>query len=321
MKRHVIALALGLIALFGREAEAAYPDKPVRIIVPYAAGGTSDILARLVGAKLTERLGQQFIVENRSGAGGNIGTGAAAASDPNGYTLLLGTINTHGINPSLYKDLTFDPVKDFAPITLIAFTPNVLSVHPSVNAKTLAEVIALAKAKPGALSFGSTSPGGSPHMSGELLKMMTGIDITHVPYRGGGPMLNDLIGGHIPLAFDNLPSSIGQIRAGAIRPIAVTSSKRWPTAPDIPTFAESGVDGYEVSAWFGLFAPGKTSPDIVSLLHKHISEILQLPDIRERLVGIGAEPVGNSPGEFATLITQEVEKWRKVVAATGAKIE
>jgi tripartite-type tricarboxylate transporter receptor subunit TctC len=308
-------VAAALLALAGG-ARAAYPDKPVRIVVPYPAGGTTDIIARIVGTRLSERLGQPFVVDNRSGAGGNIGTQAAATAAPDGSTLLLASI-AQAINTTIYKKLPFDFVHDFAPITLIATTPNVLSVNPGVPAKTLQELLALVRADPGKYNFGSTSLGGSPHMSGELLKVMASIDIVHIPYRGAAPMLTDLIGGQIQLAFDNLPSSIGHIRSGAIRAIAVTSAQRSASAPEIPTIGESGVPGYEVSGWFGLLAPAKTPPAVVELLHKTVIDAIAESATRTKLLDVGAEPVGNSPAEYAAVIKAEVQKWAKVVAATG----
>ena len=226
-----IALSLILLA----SAVAGYPNRIVKIIVPYPPGGTTDILARLIGAQLEKRLGRAFVIENRGGASGNIGTAAVAQSAPDGYTLVMGTINTHGINASLFNNLPYDVEKDCAPITVVASTPNVLMVHPSLGVDTVAELIALTRDKPGDLSFGSTSTGGSPHMSGELFKMVTKTDIRHIPYKGGGPMPNDLIGGHIKMAFDNLPSAIGHIRAGKVRALAVATPKRWPGLPEVPT--------------------------------------------------------------------------------------
>jgi tripartite-type tricarboxylate transporter receptor subunit TctC len=319
-------LYLGLVlwlamTVTGPATAADYPTKPVRIVVPFPPGGTTDVLARIVASGLTERLGQQFIVDNRPGASGAIGTSMVAQAQPDGYTLVFATINTHGINASLFPNLPYDPIKDFAPVTIVANTPNVLMVHPSVPAKNVAEVIALAKAEPGKLNFGSTSLGGSPHMSGELFKMMAQIDIVHVPYKGGGPMLTDLIGGHIQMAFDNLPSSMGHIRAGDVRAIAVTTAERLPSAPEIPTMRESGLPDYEVAAWFGLLAPAGTPPEVVTRLNQSIGEILHSPEGGKRLADLGAEPVGNTPEEVAGVIAYEVDRWRKVVQATGVKVD
>ncbi len=310
-----LTLAVALPAL------AEFPDRPIRIVVPYPPGGTSDLLARAVAPRLGERLKQTVVIENRAGAGGVIGSQVVAKSPADGYTLLLGTIATHGILPVLQKPAPYDAVKDFAPVTLLASTPNVLVVNPSAPVRNLAELLALARAKPGSVNFGSTSLGGSPHMSGELLKTMAQVDIVHVPYKGGGPMLIDLMGGQIPVGFDNLPSSMNHIRAGKIRALAVTTAKRWPGAPEIPTMAEAGVPGYEASAWFGLLAPASTPKPIVELLQRHVAAILRQPEVEKTLLEQGAEPVGNTPDEFARLIAAELQKWDKVVAATGVKLE
>ncbi len=314
----LLAVALACAAL---PALAAYPEKPVKIIVPYPPAGTTDILARLIAQRLSERLKQSFVIENRAGAGGAIGSVAVAKSPADGYTLLMGTVNSHGINSALFKTLPYDAVKDFTPITIVGSTPNVLAVHPSVRAKSLAELLALARAKPGSLNFGSTSLGGSPHMSGELLKSMTGVDIAHIPYKGAGPMLIDLIGGQVQMGFDNLPSSIGHIRSGKIRAIAVTTAKRFPGTPEIPTMAESGVPGYEVSAWFGLLAPAGTPKPVIDALYGNIADILKQAEVVKQQFDLGAEPGGNTPEAYARQIAADVEKWKKVVAATGVKAE
>lgn len=321
MRIRIAALAAFATLACNAAAQAPYPEKPVRIIVPYPAAGTSDILARVVAPHLQKKLGQPFIVDNRGGASGAIGTVAVAKSPADGHTLLLGTINTHGINSALQKNLAYDAVKDFAPVTVIAYTPNVLSVHPSVPAKNLAELLALVRANPGKYNFGSTSIAGSPHMSGELLKAMAKVDIQHVPYKGAGPMLNDLVGGQIPMGFDNLPSSINFIKSGRIRAIALTTLKRWPGTPDIPTMAESGLPGYEVSGWFGLLAPAGTPRAVIDLLHRTVAEIVKQPDVSKQLFDLGSEPGGNPPEAFARDIVADVEKWKKVAAQTGARAE
>ena len=317
----VVSLLAAALSCAALPALAEYPDKPVKIIVPYPPAGTTDILARMIAQRLSERMKQPFVIENRPGAGGAIGSVAVAKSPADGYTLLMATVNSHGINSALFKNLPYDAVKDFAPITIVGSTPNVLMVNPSVPAKTLAELLALARAKPGGLNFGSTSQGGSPHMSGELLKSMTGVDIAHIPYKGAGPMLIDLIGGQVQLGFDNLPSSIGHIRSGKLRAIAVTTAKRFPGAPEIPTMAESGVPGYEVSAWFGLLAPAGTPKPVIDALYTNIAAILKRPEVVKQLFDLGAEPGGNTPEAYARQIAADVEKWKKVVAATGVKAE
>jgi tripartite-type tricarboxylate transporter receptor subunit TctC len=323
MKRQFASLALAACALAAASGPsfAQYPVKPVRIIVPYPPGGTTDILARLVATRLTDKLGQTFVVENRPGAAGAIGSQAVAKSAPDGYTLVMGTVSSHGINSALYKALPYDPVKDFAPVTNVASTPNVITVNPGLPVTNLGELLKLAKEKPGKLNFGSTSPGGSPHMSAELLKMMTGVDLVHVPYKGAGPMLADLIGGQVQVGFDNLPSSMSHIRSGKVRAIAVTTPSRWPGAPEIPTVAESGVAGYEVSGWFGLLAPAGTPKPVVDVLYAALSEVLKQPDVQKQMLELGAAPVGNPPDAFGRQIASEVEKWKKVVATTGVKAE
>ena len=313
-----LCLAAGSAAVF---AQAAYPNKPVRIIVPYPAGGTTDIIARIAANQLTERLKQSFIVENKAGASGAIGSQAVAQAAPDGYTLVMATASSHGINSALQKSLPYDAVKDFAPITVVANTPNIIVANPSVPVKTLQDLIALAKKEPGKINFGSTSAGGSPHMSAELLKMMAGIDMTHVPYKGAAPMLTDLIGGQVQIGFDNLPSTIGFVKSGKVRALAVTTAKRWPGAPDIPTVAESGVPGYEVSGWFGLLAPAGTPKEILDKIQTTISEAVKTPAVAKQLNDLGAEPVANKPEVFAQEIKDDVEKWRKVVKTTGVKLE
>lgn len=320
-RRAMIAAATAALALPGVARAQAYPARPVRIVVPYPPGGTTDILARLIAARLTDALKQSFVVENRAGASGAIGSQAVAKAPPDGYTLLMGTLSSHGINSALNRSLPYDPVRDFAAVTIVASTPNVIAVHPGVPVKTLAELVALAKANPGKVTFGSTSSGGSPHMSAELLKMLTKIDMIHVPYKGAGPMLSDLMGGQIQVGFDNLPSTIGHIRSGKLRGIAVTTAGRWPGAPEIPTVAESGVPGYEVSGWFGLFAPAGTPPAIVSTLHRTIAATLKQPDFAKQLFELGAEPVGNTPEAFGRQVEAEVKKWGGVVEAAGIKPE
>jgi len=323
-RRSALFLCTAAALLAGAPAIAqtpAYPAKPARIVVPYPPGGTTDLLARLVAAKLGEKLGHNFTVDNRAGASGAIGSQLVAKSPPDGYTLVMATISSHGINSALNKALPYDPVADFAPITVVASTPNVITVNPDMAAKTLPELLAMARTKPGALSFGSTSTGGSPHMSVELLKMMAGVNMVHIPYKGGGPMLTDLIGNQIPVGVDNLPSSMAHIRSGKIRALAVTTARRWPGAPEIPTVAEAGVTGYEASAWFGLLAPAGTPKPIVDLLHRTVAEIVRRPEVAQQMLDMGAEPVANTPEAFGRQIAGEIDKWKKVAAATGVKVD
>lgn len=298
-----------------------YPNKPVRMVVPFPPGGTTDILARAVGQKLSEAWGQQVVIDNRPGAGGNIGTDLVAKAPADGYTLLMGTVGTQAINASLYAKLPFDPVKDFAPVTLVASVPNVLVVNKTIPSNSVKELIALAKSKPGQLNFASSGNGTSIHLAGELFKSMTGISMTHIPYKGSAPALTDLIGGQTNMMFDNLPSSMQHIKSGTLRALAVTSAKRSPALPDVPTVAESGVPGFEASSWFGVLAPAGTPKEIVAKINADIVKALAAPDIKERLSGQGAEPVGNSPEQFAAYIKTEIVKWAKVVKDSGAKIE
>jgi tripartite-type tricarboxylate transporter receptor subunit TctC len=316
-----LALAIALPGIAVQAHAQAYPSQPIKIIVPFTAGGTTDILARTIGQKLSEAWRQPVIVENRPGAGGNIGADVVAKAKPDGYTILMGTIGTQSINASLYAKMPYDAAKDFAPITLVAMVPNVLVVHPAVNARTVGELVALAKAKPGELNFASSSTGGSPHLSGEMFKQMTGANIVHVPYKGSAPAITDLLGGQVSLMFDNLPSALPQVKAGKLRALGVTSARRSQAAPDIPTIAESGVPGYEVDSWFGILAPAATPKEIVSKLNVEIVRILKIPEVRERLLEQGAEPVGDTPEHFAEHIRRETAKWARVVKASGAKAD
>ena len=299
----------------------AYPSKPIRFVVPYPPGGPLDTVARLLGAKVGESIGQPVVVDNKPGAGGNIGADIVAKSPADGYTILMGAVATHAINPTLYKSIPYDPVKDFAPVTQVASTPNVLVVHPSVPASNVREFIAYAKAHPGALNFGSGSTGSAGHLAGELFKSMAGVQMVHVPYKGAAPAMQDLIGGQIQLMFDNLASSLGQIRAGKVRALAVTTLRRSSLAPDLPTIAESGLPGFDISTWFGVFAPGGTPRPVVQRLHDEFVRALRAPEVQARLKTMGAEPVGNTPQEFAAYIRSESEKYAKVIKASGAKVD
>jgi tripartite-type tricarboxylate transporter receptor subunit TctC len=315
------AVAAAALLLPVLAAAQDYPSRAIRLVVPYPAGGTTDILARLAAVQLGERLKQPVVVDNRAGASGAIGSAEVARAAPDGYTLLMATASSHGINSALYKKLPYDAVKDFAPVTMLASTPNIIVVNPSVPAKNLKELIALAKAQPGKLNFGSTSLGGSPHMSAELLKMQAGIDIVHVPYKGAAPMLADLLGGQVQIGFDNLPSTINFVNTGKVRAIAVTTPQRWPGAPDIPTVAESGLPGYEVSGWFGLLAPAGTPRPILDTLQQALAAAVAQPDVAKRMLELGAQPIANTPEAFARQIPQEVKKWQDVVKATGVSVE
>ena len=322
------AAALALLATNAVQAQDHWPSKPVKIVVPFAAGGTTDILARAMAPELSKAFGQQFIVDNRSGAGGNVGAEIVARSAPDGYTLLMGTVGTHGINRALYSKLPYDPIKDFAPITLVAAVPNVMEMN-AAKAKELgihnvADFIKYAKANPGKLNMASSGSGTSIHLAGELFKTMTGTYMIHIPYRGSGPALLDMVGGNADVMFDNLPSSMQQIKGGKLTALAVTSAKRSPALPDVPTVEEAGgpaLKGYEASSWFGLLAPAGTSPEIVSRIQQAVAKSLTAPDIKAKLEAQGAVPSGNTPAEFARLIDSEHAKWAKVVKASGAKVD
>jgi len=311
---------VGLTALHV-SAQTTFGDRPIRIVVPYPAGGTTDLLARAVGPRLGERIGRTVVIENKPGAGGVIGAAQVAKSPPDGHTLIFASIASHGIIPALQVPPPYDPIADFAPISLVASTPNVLLANVDLPAQNVKELIALAQAKPGTINFGSTSHGGSPHMSGELFKTLAGIDIVHVPYKGGSPMLIDLMGGQIAIGFDNLPSSMAYIRAGKVRALAVTTTTRWPGAPEIPTMIEAGVSGYDVSAWFGLLAPAGTPKPLIDELSRHLIAVLRSPELEKQFFELGAQPVGDTPAEFARFIAEESAKWSKVARTNNIKLE
>jgi len=317
------ALIAGVVlALHGAAAGAqTWPTKPIKYIVPFAAGGTTDILARTIAEKLTVALGQPVIVENKPGAGGGLGADLTAKSPPDGYTIMGGTISTHAINATLYGNLPYDPVKDFIPITLIARVPNMLVINNDIPAKNVAELIALMKAKPGNWNFASSGNGTSQHLSGELFKGMAGVEMQHVPYKGSPPALQDVMGGQVSMTFDNITTAWVLAKAGKLRALAVTTAKRSPVAPEVPTLAESGLPGYEIGSWQGVFAPAGTPPNIIRRLNTEIVKILNLPDVKEKLLALGAEPVGNSSEEFTAFVKTEVVKWGDVVKKSGAKVD
>jgi tripartite-type tricarboxylate transporter receptor subunit TctC len=317
----VAAFAVTAVAVPAHAQAPAYPTKPIRLVVPFPPGGATDLLARDVGQKLTEAWGQSVVVDNRPGAGGNIGTELVAKAAPDGYTLEMGTVGTHAINASLYAKLPYDHVKDFVPVILVAGVPNVLVVNPSVPANTVAELIAYAKANPGKLNFASSGAGTSIHLSGELFKVMAGVQMTHIPYKGSAPAVQDLIGGQVQLMFDNLPPSLPQIKAGKLRALAVTSAARAPALPDVPTLAESGLPGFEASSWFGVLAPAGTPPAIVAKLNAEIAKWLATPEAKEKLSKQGANAAGGTPEDFAKHIAVETAKWAKVVKESGAKVD
>jgi tripartite-type tricarboxylate transporter receptor subunit TctC len=298
-----------------------YPAKPITIVVPFAAGGTTDILARVIGLALNRELGQTVIVDNRAGAGGNIGAALAAKAPADGYTLFMGTVGTHAINQGLYKKLPYDPIKDFAPLSRVAMVPNVLVANPGKPYKNVKELIAYAKAHPGKVNFGSSGSGSSIHLSGELFNALAKVEMVHVPYKGSAPAVTDLVGGQIDVMFDNLPSAIQHVRSGRLRPLAVTTAKRSPELPDVPTIAEAGVPGYEATSWFGMFAPANTPAPVVARLNGALLKVLADPEVKKKLAEQGAEPYSEKPEQFAEFIRKETAKWSKVVKDSGASAD
>lgn len=314
--------ALAFAAAAPQTATAqAYPTKPIRLIVPYAAGGATDIIARAAGQELAKDLGQPVVVENRPGAGGNVGAEQVARAAPDGYTMLMSANSLHAITPFLYTKLAYDPNKDLTPVIIFAEFANVLVVHPAVQAKSVKELIDLAKARPGKLTCASSGSGSTIHMSCEMFKQMLGLDIVHIPYKGSGPAITDLIGGHVDLMFDNIPSAITHVRAEKLRPLATTGAKRSPVLPDLPTVQEAGVQGYESSAWFGLVMPAGTPKEIVDRMNKAGQTTIKSEDFQKRMKQLGYEIVGGSPQDMAKNIQSELERWGPVVKASGAKVD
>jgi tripartite-type tricarboxylate transporter receptor subunit TctC len=311
---------LALMQAIGTADAQTYPSKPIRMVVPFPAGGGIDTVARILAPKLSEGLGQPVVVDNRVGASGTVGTEAVAKSAPDGHTLLA-TFASHAQNASLYSKLGYDTVRDFAPITLIATVPNILVVNPSLPVKTVKDLIALAKKHPGEILYASIGNGTPAHLSAELFNSMAGIKMTHVPYKGAAPSIIALISGETQLTFTTVLVAMPHVKSGRLRALGVASLKRAAVMPDVPTIDEAGVRGYESNAWYGLLAPAKTPPAIVEQLHRETIRVLQLPDVRDNLKGQGADPVGDTPREFAAIITEEIEKWRKVVQATGTKAD
>jgi len=311
-----------LLALSGLCAAAdGYPSRPVRLIAPFSAGGGVDIVARYLALKLTEKWGQQVVVDNRTGATGIIGTEIAAHSPPDGYTLILGNAATHAVNVSLFKKLPYDAVKDFAPVTLIGRVPEMLVVHPALSAASVRELIALAKAKPGELTFGSAGAGSPPHLAGELFQFLAKVKLVHVPYKGSAPALADLIGGQISMYFSNILSAVPFVKSGRLRGLGVTSQQRSVVAPEIPTIAESGLPGYEDYNWYGILAPKGTPKAIVTQLHADIVAVVRGRDMEERLTKDGAEVIASTPDEFARFIREEIDRYARIVKASGLRAE
>ncbi len=322
MKRRSILVALGIFAVTPalNAVAQSYPTKPIRMIVAYPPGGGTDIVGRMMAQKLTESLGQTVVIDNRGGAAGGIGTEIAAKSLPDGYTILMGNVAPNAINVSLYAKLGYDPVKDFEPVSLVASTPNILVVHPSLAVKTVPDLIALAKSKPGTLNYPSAGIGSSSHLAGELFDNLAGVKMVHVPYKGGGPAITDLLGGQMQLMFATMPAAMPHVRAGKLRAVAVTSPKRSQAMPELPTIGET-LKGYDASTWYGVLAPARTGRPVVTRLHDEIVKVLAVVETRDRLVAQGFEPVGSSPAEFAAYIKSEIAKWARVIKAAGIKAE
>lgn len=294
-----------------------YPAKPIRLVVPTTPGGSVDTLARTIGPKLSERWGQQVVVDNRSGAGGTIAAEFTAKSPPDGYTVMLGTIASLGTNVSLQKKLPYDPVKDFAPVTLVATQNLVLTVHPSLPAKNVRELVKFAKSRPGQLTFASAGNGTGSHLSGELFKLLAGVDMLHIPYKGVAPALVDVISGQVSMSFPSILTSLAQVNSGRLRALAITGANRSSALPEVPTMREAGIKDYESATWYGIVAPAATPPEIVNKLSAEVAAIVRQPDTRERIARDGADPVGNTPQEFGRFMQSEIEKWRKVIRAAG----
>ncbi|SOZ08643.1 Bug family tripartite tricarboxylate transporter substrate binding protein [Cupriavidus taiwanensis] len=322
MKTIAHALAATCLTLATSVALAGpYPDKPIRMVVPFPPGGTTDLLGRVLATRLSETLGQQVVVDNRPGAGGTIGSDLVAKSPADGYTLMFGTVGTQSINATLYKKLPFDPQKDFSPVALFAGVPNILVVNPNVPARNVRELVSYAKANPGKLNMGSAGNGTTNHLSGELFKSMAGVQVVHVPYKGSGPAMADLLANQVQLMFDNLPGSLPHVKAGRLRALAVTSATRSPALPDVPTMAEAGIAGYEADVWFGVVGPRGLPPEVSSRLSQEITRIAQDKAMRDKLVQAGDAPLTSTPEQFSVLIRRDTDKWAKLVQASGASVD
>jgi len=315
--------AIALVAVFGfvnaLSAQAQqYPAKPIRLIVPFVAGGSADVLSRVLAQRLNQQYGQQVVVENRPGSGGHVGAEAAARAAPDGYTIVFGTIGIHAAY-TIYSKLNYDPSRDLQPVSMYADVPNILVVHPSVPVKNVKEFIALAKSNPGRLNFGTAGSGSSTHMAGEWFKLYTGVNLTHVPYKGSAQAMQDLLGGQIELMFENLPTAIAQVRAGKIRSLGMTSRERSPSMPEVPTLAETGVPGFEATAWFTIAAPAKVPADIIRKLNVDMNAFLKAPEMQQRWIDMGVVPLGGSPADAEKFFVVEREKWGKVIKAAGIR--
>ena len=321
LSRRVIVTAVALLAAAGNAWAQAWPTKPIRLIVPFPAGGSTDVVARLIAEKISPALGQPVVVDNRAGGGGTAGSDQAAKSTADGYTLLMGTSSTHAIAPSLYPKLNYDPVKDFAPITLLGTATILMVVHPSVPAKTVAEFVALAKSKPGQWMYGSTGNGSVSHLTAEYFKSSAGVDMQHIPYKGDSPMTLDLVAGRVQLAFGTAVAFLPHVQSGKLNALAVTDAKPSPVAPQLPTVAASGLPGFEALQWFGLFAPAGTPREVVSRVHAEVGKALQLPEVQDKLQGLGMQVAGSGPDTFAGFMLAEAGKWSKIVKQSGAKVD
>ena len=321
--RRVATIAVGVLLAGAASAQDKYPSKPIRLIVSFAVGGPTDIVARIMGAKMSELLGQQIVVDNRPGAGGNLGADVVAKAAPDGYTLLMATVSTHAINPGLYKKMPYDPVKDFEPVAQVGVTPAMLVAHPSVPAKDAKELVTLLKANPGKYSYGSSGLGSILHLCGEQFKTMAGgVDMTHVPYRGSGPMMNDLVSGQVPLAFDGTPTALPQVKSGALKALGAGMSARARALPDLPTLDEQGFKGFECYTWNAIFAPAKTPAPIVQQLAGAINKSLEDQAVFKRLEDAGIDPTpGSSPEKLAAFVKAELAKWAPIIKASGAQLD
>jgi len=317
----VLALCGAVLCIdVGTALAQSYPSKPIRLIVPWTAGGATDIFARIIGQKLTEGWGQQVVVDNRPGASGIIGFEIAARAVPDGYTILLAA-QPFTVNTSLFSKLPYDVVKDFAPVTLMAYTTNILVVHPAVPAESVSELITLAKSKPGQLNFASMGSATTGHLLGEMFKIMAGVDMVHIPYKGSAPAMTDLLGGRVSLMFDTVPSAMPHVKAGKLRALAVTSAKRSPLVPDLPTVAESGLPGFESAPWYGAVVPAGTPKEIITKLYTEIVKILNMPDVKDRLSNYGYTIIGSTPEQFADFIKTDMAKWAKVIKDAGIHVD
>jgi tripartite-type tricarboxylate transporter receptor subunit TctC len=317
----IVLVTVGTLLVAPAHAQPNYPSKPIKLVVPFPPGGPLDTVGRTIAQKLSESWGQPIVVENKPGAGGNIGADSVAKAAPDGYTILMGALSTHAVNPSLYPSMPYDAVKDFAPITLVATTPNVLVVNPSLPVHSAREFIAYAKANPGKLNFGSGSTGSAGHLAGELFNLETGARMVHIPFKGAAPATQALLAGDTQLMFDNLATATPHVKAGKLRALAVTTAQRSKLAPDLPTMAEAGLAGFDISTWFGLFAPAGTPRDIVAKWNAEVVKLLEAPDMRERLAAQGAEAAPTSPDKFAAFVASEARKYARIVKESGAKVD